>query len=237
MIEAKEISKSYGNKWTLNGVSLKFLPGRVYGLVGPNGAGKSTLIRILTGIEEPECGSVLVDGTSIGAETYQNLALVSEAGTLFADMSGAEHAKYFAKLYPSFDMEAFEKYVKYFEVPVKQKAGKLSKGEYVKLETILGLCKRTKYLIIDEPFLGSDMYTRRDLLKLIAANMQEDSIVIVATHLLTELEQFMDEVVCMKQGSVYASYNLEELRSEGTSLVEKIKEVFHYSDQDILEIL
>lgn len=92
-------------------------------------------------------------------------------------------------------------------------------------------------MLMDEPFLGNDMYARRDLLKLLAGLMTEDTIVIIATHLIEELEQFIDIAICMKDGQIVEKYELEELRQQGETLVDKTKELFRYDENGVLELL
>lgn len=237
MIKTVQLQKKYKDTIAVHTADIEFLPGKVYGLIGPNGAGKSTLLKMIMGMVKPTSGFVEVDDKKTDRNTYQDLVYMSEEGTLFHNMTAMEHAMFFQDYYVHFNMEQFEKYATYFEVPLDKKVSKLSKGQYAKLETILGLCKGAKYMLMDEPFLGNDMYARRDLLKLLAGLMTEDTIVIIATHLIEELEQFIDIAICMKDGQIVEKYELEELRQQGETLVDKTKELFRYNENGVLELL
>lgn len=230
MITLENVCKDYPGGRALHEIDLSFPEGQIIGILGRNGAGKSTLLKAIAGLCTPTYGRVLIDGKD-PREVKEKTAFISEEGSYFPNMRPMEYGQYLSTFYEMFDRERYYKMLDLFEVdnkPIKH----LSKGQRGKVEISAGFSKGAKYLLMDEPFLGADIVSRKLLVKILASTFQEDQTIIIASHLIDEVENMLDRAVflqCVVKGDVL----IEEIKKEGKQLSESFIEVCGGMQMDV----
>lgn len=227
IIEIKGLTKSYLNKKALNNVSLDIEKGRVVGILGPNGSGKTTLIKILTGILRETKGEVLIDGSNPGVYTKSIVSYLPDRNFLYNWMSVEDAIIFYKDFYEDFDENKAYELLDFMKLDKKMKVSSLSKGMTEKLNLTLVLSRKAKLYILDEPIAGVDPVARDQILDAIIKNYNEDSTMIITTHLVRDMENIFDDVVFLREGEVYLKGNAESLREEkGMQIDALYKEIF-----------
>jgi len=198
---------------------LAFHDGEIVGVLGANGSGKSTLLKAVAGLGETDEGVVLIDGRP-PAERYDRIAFITEEGSYRRGMTPLEYAAFLADYFPRFDLDMFRRLLDAFEIYPNGRIRSFSRGQKSKLEIAAGLSKRTKHIIMDEPFLGKDPFSRRDMLRIMASHLEGHEIILLSTHHISEIEHFVDRVVILHKGSVKSDVYMDELRENGMELSE-----------------
>lgn len=220
MIQIRTLSQYYAMEHCALHIDALDLPdGEVIGLFGANGAGKSTLLRLLAGIEAPTWGDVRIDGLP-PVQRLDALAYASEAGTVPPFLSARAYRVFLADLWPHFDPDYYDTLLHFFDLPADRPAGQLSRGQRSKLELAAAAARRAPYLLLDEPFAGEDLFTRRDLMKLLLSGLRGGETIVLATHQLGEIDCALDRAIILQDGSVIANLELETLRATGESLTD-----------------
>lgn len=214
MIEVQEVTKSFGKKTVLDGISFTAASGSVFGLLGYNGAGKTTLLKITSGIYTADSGRVLLDGSDSAAEpqSRQDLFFLSDS-LYFPGNGSAEHAaRFYANYLPGFSMQTFEKLMKLFELPQNKAVRTFSKGMRRQTEMILALAAHPKYILCDECFDGLDPSKRKlvkDLLLDYTANAAAS--VIVSSHNLNELSDLCGRIGLINRNQLALDLDVQSL--------------------------
>ena len=215
MIKAVNIGKTYDDYIALKSVSMEMKEGQVFGLIGTNGAGKSSLLRIMCGINPADEGSLLVDEE----EVYDNVAakskicFISDNPFFWSGSTPKAIANFYGLIYPGFAREEFEQYLDNFGLDSNRSINKYSKGMKKQLALLLGLCAKTKYLLLDETFDGLDPVMRQAAKSMIAKEMEERNLTpIIASHNLRELEDICDTIGLLHKGGVLLSKDLDEAK-------------------------
>ena len=227
LIEVSHLSKYYGKKAALNNVSLTLEPGKIIGLLGPNGSGKTTLIKVLNGLLKDIKGEVMIHGQKPGKSTKAIISYLPD-DDYFSDWMKAEDAvELFKDFYKDFDADKASSLMERLSIDPKQRIKTMSKGQKEKFQLSLVMSRNALVYIFDEPIGGVDPAAREVILDIILNNYSEDSLVLISTHLITDIEKIFDEVVFLKEGEIVLHRNVEELRSEtGKSVDELFREVF-----------
>ncbi len=227
LVELNRLSKYYGKKAALNNVSLALESGKIIGLLGPNGSGKTTLIKILNGLLKDIKGEALIQGQKPGKSTKALISYLPD-DDFFSDWMKAEDAiQLFKDFYEDFDADKVASLMKRLSIDPKQRIKTMSKGQKEKFQLSLIMSRNALVYIFDEPIGGVDPAAREVILDIILNNYSEDSLVLISTHLITDIEKIFDEVVFLKEGEIVLHRNVEELRSEtGKSIDELFREVF-----------
>ncbi|WP_129724192.1 ABC transporter ATP-binding protein [Xylanivirga thermophila] len=236
MIQLKHIRKTYGNQGIgLNDESLIINNGEIVGVLGENGSGKTTLLKTIMGLCEVQAGEVLVDGRSV-SEQYEKMAFITEEGSYFPYMTPYEYGIFLSDFIPAFDMERYIRLIKFFELEPYRKIKTFSKGQKSKLEVSAGFSKGAKYILMDEPFLGKDMFTRKDFLKLMITSLKSDETILIATHLIDEVENFLDRAIILRYGRIKADFYIDDIREEGENLASIMMDITGYKEDRFKEI-
>ncbi len=235
MINIKELNFNYAESTGVYRFDLDINDGEIIGLFGQNGAGKTTLLKLLAGIIKPLSGEILFDEKELDYNLYNDIAYISEELSLFSEWSVDEHKIFYKTAFNKFDEERFRKLILFFELDMGKKVKNFSKGQKAKLELAIGFSKGAKYIFLDEPFLGSDPLVRADFLKIMAGLIKGDDIIFIATHLLSEIEQFIDRSIFIKYGRKIGDYSSDEILEKG-GLINVSKEVFNYDRKKIDEL-
>lgn len=227
LLEIKNLSKDFGNKKILKDINLKISSGKIIGLLGKNGAGKTTLIKLINDLLTPNSGEILINGKKIGVESKKIISYLPERTYLNKEMKITEVLTLFEDFYSDFDSKKAKKLLKDLELDLNQKISKMSKGMQEKLQLILVMSRKAKIYILDEPLGGVDPATRDYILDTILNNFNEDACVIISTHLISDIERILDEVIFLDNGKVVLQSETDELRNkEKTSIDEIFRRMF-----------
>ncbi len=229
ILEFKSLSKAYTKgKFVINNLNLEIPQGRIIGLLGPNGCGKSTLIKMIAGLLQVTSGEVLVNGKAVGEETCADISYLPERTYFTASMKVKDIVDFFSDFYKDFDKERALKLLKDLNVDIEAKLKKLSKGTKEKVQLVLVMSRQAKLYLLDEPIAGVDPATREYILSTIVSNYNPKATIIITTHLITDVEQVLDDFIFISYGGqIVMSGNAEETRNQtGKSLDELFKEVF-----------
>ena len=223
MLELHDISKSYNELKALNGVSFRLHPGEVVGLLGPNGAGKSTLMKILTGYIKNWEGDIRYGEKELREKTkaiQQVTGYLPENNPLYPDLFVLEYLAFVASIYRIKDapFDSILKKVGLTEVK-NRKISSLSKGYQQRVGLAAALLHDPEILILDEPTTGLDPNQLIDIRKLIR-QLGEEKIVLLSTHILSEVESVCDRVIIIRKGEVVADEALESLRKGQQQIVQ-----------------
>ena len=236
MIEINNLSKSYGKKAALLDVSLTVPQGEILGLFGENGAGKTTLLKCVLGYLRHQ-GTVTLDGAPITRQNIHRLSFATCEHSFFPALSPAGHRDFYQMHFPHWREKRFQGLMDFFELPMDRPAGKLSTGQKNQLEVILALCQGADYILMDEPFAGNDIFNREDFYKVLLGILEPTETVILSTHLLEEVEHFIGRAVLLRQGHIVGDVTTGELEDSGRSLMDYVKETYHYRSDRVRKAL
>jgi ABC-2 type transport system ATP-binding protein len=227
IVEIKGLTKRYINTIALNGIDLDIEKGKVVGILGPNGSGKTTLIKILAGLLRQSKGEVKIDSHNISVYTKFIVSYLPDRNFLYNWMSIDDALKFYSDFYNDFDIKRAENLLDFMNLDKNLKVNQLSKGMHEKLNLSLVLSRKAQLYILDEPIAGVDPVARDKILDAIINNYNEESSMIITTHLVRDMENLFDEVVFLKEGTIKLRGEAEKLREEnGKSIDELYKEVF-----------
>ena len=229
ILECKALTKRYGAKEALGGIDLALEPGRIVGLLGPNGSGKTTLIKLACGLLTPTGGAILVDGRAPSKQTNALVSYLPERIALPLWMTARQAMDFYGDFYADFRRDAAEDMVDKLRLERGQPIKAMSKGTREKLQLILTMSRAARLYLLDEPIGGVDPATRDYILKTILTNYSEASTVLISTHLISDVENVLDEAVFLREGRVMLHESVDAIREQkGKSVDELFREVFAY---------
>ena len=227
ILECKGLTKYYGSFRALNELSFAVAPGRIVGLLGPNGSGKSTLIKLANGLLSPNRGEVLINGKHPGPETKAIVSYLPERTYLNNWMKIGDAMDYFQDFYGDFRRDRAERMLKSLGIDPNKTLGAMSKGTREKVQLILVMSRAAKLYLLDEPIGGVDPAARDYILNTILTNYEEDATILISTHLISDIERVLDDVVFIQNGQVVLQSSVEDIREkEGKSVDALFREVF-----------
>lgn len=216
MIEVRDLKKSFGDFWALNGVNISVPRGSVYGLVGSNGAGKTTLIKHLAGVFIPDSGTVTIDGQPSfeNVQVKSRVVYIPDDIYFFPQATLLDMKKFYQSVYPLFDEERFKKLHEVFPFDPKRSLRRLSRGMKKQAAFWLGICLKPDLMLLDEPVDGLDPVMRRKVWSVLLQDVAERNMtVFVSSHNLRELEDVCDHVGIMHEGRIILERNLSEIQN------------------------
>ncbi len=222
LLEIKNLSKKYEKKKALDNVNIKISNGKIIGLLGKNGAGKSTLIKLINDLLTPTSGEILVHGKKIGVESKKVISYLPEKTYLNQQMKVSEVIKYFEDFYDNFDSKKAKKLLKDLDLDIEQKLAKMSKGMQEKVQLVLVMSRNADLYILDEPLGGVDPATRDYILDTILSNFNENASVIISTHLISDIERILDEVIFIDKGKIILQSDADKLRKKENGSIDEI---------------
>lgn len=227
MIQISNLTINYGKNLVFNNLSLSLEKGQIVGLVGPNGSGKSTLLRILAGLERDYKGEVLLNNESPSERTKDIVSFQADRLALNEKYKLSEVIKIYEDFFEDFDTEKFLKLISDFSLAQNMRISEMSKGMRDKVQIALSLSRNAKIYLLDEPMSGVDPSARRKILKTIVDNLNEDSLLIISTHLISQIEPILDRAVFIGNGQVLVNDTVDEIRTkENMGVEEFFEEVF-----------
>ncbi len=223
LLEIKNLSKTFDNKKILDNVNLEIEKGRIVGLLGKNGAGKSTLIKIINDLLTMDDGGVvLFKGKKIGVYSKEHISYLPERTYLDKSMKVSSVISYFKEFYKDFNEKKAYALLKDLNLDSDIRISKMSKGMQEKLQLVLVMSRDADLYILDEPLSGVDPATRDYILDTILSNFKEGSSIIISTHLISDIERILDDVVFIDKGKVVISSSADELRTKEKASIDEI---------------
>ena len=227
LVQFEHVTKQYGSKKALDDISFTIEPGKIYGLLGPNGSGKSTTIKIINDLLQPTSGTVLVNGAAPGVASKQIISYLPDRNYLNDWMKVEDTFKLFSDFYTDFDRQRAEEMLRSLNIDAKARLKTLSKGTLEKVQLILIMARRAKLYVLDEPIAGVDPAARDYIMQTILSNYGEDSSILISTHLITDIEKILDEVLFIQNGKLVLQGAVDDIRAEhGKSIDGLFREVF-----------
>ena len=215
MIEFQNVSKRFDKIQAINSISATIEEGHVFGLIGTNGAGKSTLMRLLTGVFQPDEGTILVDGEPVydNPAVKEKLFYISDDQYFFKSGTPKDMLKLYQTYYPNFDIEKWQDLMGKFGLDVSRKINTFSKGMRKQLSVICGVCANTKYLLCDETFDGLDPVMRQAVKAIFVKEIEERGMTpVIASHNLRELEDICECVGLLHKGGILFERDLDDMK-------------------------
>ncbi len=221
------LTKVYGNTLAVNNLNLTIPRGKIIGLLGPNGSGKTTLIKMINGLLTPTAGSILINGMAPGPETKARIAYLPERTYLQSGMKVCDLVDYFEDFYADFDKNRAFSMLGALNIQPAAQLKTLSKGTKEKVQLILVMSRHADLFILDEPIAGVDPAARDYILNTIITNYDENASILLSTHLISDIENILDEVIFIRNGQVITHMPVDRIREEyGQSVDAYFRRVF-----------
>ena len=226
IIEAKNLVKTYGDgealMHALDNVSIEVYEHEFLVILGGSGSGKSTFLNMIGGIDKVDSGEILVNGKNIGVETKKVISYLPERTYLNKQMKVLEIINYFKDFYIDFDENKAKELLKKLDLDINEHLTKMSKGMQEKVQLVLVMSRKADLYILDEPLGGVDPATRDYILDTILSNFNENASVIISTHLISDIERILDEVIFIDKGRVILQSDADKLRNKEKSSIDEI---------------
>ena len=227
ILTCKGLSKRFGGTQALDQVDITIEPGRIVGLLGPNGSGKTTLIKLANGLLTPSEGEIRICGLVPGKESHACVSYLPERTAIPTWMSVTQLLDFYQDFYADFRRDAAEEMLSHLNIPPKQRIKQMSKGTREKVQLIMVMSRAAQLYLLDEPIGGVDPATRDYILSTIIGNYNPDAAVVISTHLISDVEKVLDDVVFINQGRVMLQASVDQIREEkGMSVDALFREVF-----------
>ena len=227
LIEIEGLYKSYNKLLALNNLNLSLEGGQIVGLLGPNGSGKTTLIKILNDLLKADRGNILIDGKNPSTETKEVVAYLPDRNSLPDYMKIKDLINMQADFFKDFDIEKANSMIEDLGINTNMRFKSLSKGMGEKVQLALVMSRKAKVYLLDEPIGGVDPAARDYILRTIISNYNPESVVIISTHLISEIESVLDDVIFIKNGEIVLHKSPDLIREEYSKGVDELfREVF-----------
>ncbi|MFC1490721.1 ABC transporter ATP-binding protein [Candidatus Latescibacterota bacterium] len=226
-VQVNDLRKKYPGIWALKGVTFDVEKGKVLGVLGENGAGKSTMFRILASISKPTDGTALVNNMPVGYETRKIVAFLPEIDPFYGWMKVMEQLEFLSEFYQGWEMDKTRELLKFLSIEDNVKIGTLSKGQKAKLKIVFAFSWPAELVLMDEPLGGIDPPSRNKIINILFSEFRfGEQTIIMSTHMVSEVEEFIEDVIYMKKGEIVLSGVADQLREEkGKSLVGIFEEI------------
>ena len=227
LVSCRGLCRYFSEIKALDNVDLTLEPGKIVGLLGPNGSGKTTLIKILNGLLQPTAGTVEILGAAPGPESKAQISFLPDRGYFPEWMCVKDMIDLFSDFYADFDRAKALEMCRALGLEQGQKIKTLSKGTREKMQLMLVMSRKAKLYLLDEPIAGVDPAAREFIMHTILTNYNEEGTVLISTHLLTDVEQVLDEAVFLQNGKVVLHEGVDSIRERtGQSVDALFREMF-----------
>lgn len=227
ILECREVTKLYSGFRALNNVNITLERGKITGLLGPNGSGKTTLIKLINGLLVPDSGTLLINGNPPGTESKKAVSYLPERNYLSDWMKIRDLLAFFRDFYTDFDEHKALEMLNRLHINPELKLKTLSKGTKEKVQLILVMSRQADLYCLDEPIGGVDPAARDYILNTIINNYSENASVLISTHLISEVEKILDDVIFIQNGSILFHSPVDEVRGNtGKSIDSYFREVY-----------
>lgn len=222
LVKCNNLCKKFDNKQILNNINLTIPKGRIVGLLGKNGMGKTTLIKLMNDLLTPTSGEILINGEKPGINSKRIISYLPERTYLDKSMKVSQIITLFDEFYDDFNKEKAIKLLKDLDLDINSKISKMSKGMQEKLQLILVMSREAKLYILDEPLGGVDPATRDYILDTILSNFSEGASVLISTHIISDIERILDDVIFIDKGEIVLTSTADELRKKENASIDEI---------------
>ncbi|MBC6003404.1 ABC transporter ATP-binding protein [Paeniclostridium sp. NSJ-45] len=227
IVEFEGVYKKYGDKELFKDLNINISKRKIVGLLGPNGSGKTTMIKMINGLTQCDKGKVKINGLKPSVKTKEIISYLPDRNHLNEDMRVKEILKFFSDFYKDFDIKKAKNMIKNLNIDINEKIKSMSKGTKEKVALILVMSRNAKLYILDEPIGGVDPASRAYIIKTILKNFNEDSTLLISTHLINEIENICDEVIIISNGKIILKGEVDDIRgNKGMSIDALFKEEF-----------
>lgn len=226
LLHIQNLSKSYNGIKTLHNINLDLPKNKIIGLLGPNGAGKTTLIKILANLLQQYEGEILIENHKLGIESKKIISYLPDSSYLDEKWEAKRILDFFRDFFEDFQYSKSLMLLEKFHIPLQKPFKSLSKGTKEKLQLITTLCRNAKLYLFDEPIAGVDPLAREEIFDLIIQNRNLQSSVIISTHLVSDIEKYVDMCIFIKEGRILNFGNTSEIKQGYDSLEEAFKGSF-----------
>lgn len=227
LLECKNLSKRYGQHPALSNINLQIDSGHIIGLLGPNGSGKTTFIKLIAGLLTPSSGELYLKEEPIGIESKKMISYLPDHTYLNDWMKVKEIIRFFADFYEDFETERAYDMLNKLNIDPNSKLKTLSKGTKEKVQLILVMSRKADLYLLDEPIAGVDPAARDYILNTIISNYDENASILISTHLISDIENILDEVIFIQNGQIRMQTSVDDIReNENKSIDTLFREVF-----------
>lgn len=227
LLETKGLTKKFGGYTALQDVNLTLECGKIVGLLGPNGSGKTTLLKLLNGLLAPTSGTITIGGYEPGIITKQHVSYLPDSNYFPKRMKVTELLEYFSDFFADFESEKAAYMLNTLGISTDMKLAHMSKGTLEKVQLVLAMSRNAHLYCLDEPIGGVDPATRDYILNTIVGNYCENSTVIISTHLISDVENVLDEAIFLQNGQIRLHQSVDKIREEENKSVDALfREVF-----------
>ena len=226
MLQASNLSKKYNGRTALDHVNVEMGDGKIYAFLGPNGSGKTTFMKILASLTKQSEGELLLDGKALSIKSRADVAYLPTETHAYPFMTVGEFGEYYNTFFKDFDEIRYKSWVERMKIPFRTPFKVLSSGMDKKVRVAATLAREAKVLILDEPFNGVDLLAREEIEKMILEVMSDDRTIILSSHLVEEVESYVNFALFFNEGRLLAMEDVEELRSSrGMSITDRYREL------------
>ena len=222
ILEINNLNKKYFSKQALEDVNLSLDKGRILGLMGPNGSGKTTLLKIIAGLQHANSGNIKICGNSIGIESKKLVSFLPDKNVLYPHMKTIDAINFYHNYFMDFDLKKALDMLDFMKLDKNEKVSAMSKGMIEKLNLVLTFSRNAKLFVLDEPLGGVDPVARERIISTIIKTYNEDSSIIISTHLVNDVENIFDDVCFIGKGKIILNGSAEDLRLEKGVSIDKL---------------
>ena len=222
ILQCSHITKKFGSLTALDDVNFTIEPGRIVGLLGPNGSGKSTFIKLATGLLTPTSGTITICDLPVSVETKRRVSYLPDKNYLNDGLRINQILDYFHDFYDNFDLNKAYEMLKRLNIDPKSRLKTLSKGTKEKVQLILVMSRQAKLYVLDEPIGGVDPAARDYILKTIINNYSPSASVLISTHLISDIEPILDEIIFIDNGKIVRQGNVDDIRYESGESIDQL---------------
>ncbi len=229
VLYCQNLTKRYGKVVALDGIDLKLESGKIIGLLGPNGSGKTTLIKLISGLLTPTSGSLTICGQNPNANTKKIVSYLPDRTIIPTNQKVNQILAFYQDFFEDFRTDVALTMLQRLHVSPDDTIKSLSKGNQEKVSLILAMSRDAKLYVLDEPIAAVDPAARDYIISTIINNYSPDSSVIISTHLIADIEQVLDDVIFLKNGTIELHKSVDDIREEyGKSIDELFREIYRW---------
>lgn len=222
LLAFENVSKSYSSRPALEHINFNIEAGKIIGLLGPNGSGKTTIIKLINGLLQPNDGKILINGLQPSSETKKIVSYLPDTTYLNENMKVKDALQYFQTFYADFEMKRAQALLQDLHIDENLTFKKLSKGNKEKVQLILVMSRQAKLYVLDEPIGGVDPAARDYILQTIINNYSPSASVLISTHLISDIEPILDEIIFIDNGKIVRQGNVDDIRYESGESIDQL---------------
>lgn len=222
LVEFKNLSKNFGSKEVLKNINLTIEKGKIYGLLGPNGSGKTTMIKIINDLLQPTTGEILINECEPGIESKKIISFLPERTYLNMNMKVDELIHFFKDFYEDFDDKKALHLLHKLKIKETDQLKNMSNGTKEKVQLVMVMSRKADLYILDEPIGGVDPASRDYILETILTNFNEGASILISTHLISDIEKILDQVIFINQGKIVLNENADTIRKKNKTTIDKL---------------